>query len=150
MNRYRKRFAALIILCLLITAGVFTGCSQGKAEQVTFDRLFSNLSRYNNREVTIEGFYFQGFEINVFSERLEYSGFAEGHLVPKGRMIWVSGGIPKDIYNKLDQQQMMGPTERHGKLRITGRFEYGGKYGHLDGYSYQIVPASAQLLPWEQ
>ena len=76
----------------------------------------------------------------MLSERLEYSGLTEGHLVPKGKMIWVSGGIPKETYDKLDQQQMMGPSERYGKLSVTGKFEYGGQYGHLGGYNYQIEP----------
>ncbi len=147
VDRHMKRFTALTVVCLLLTTGFFTACSQDKAEQVTFDQLFASPGRYNNSKVTIEGFYFQGFEINALSERLEYSGFAAGHLVPKGRMLWVSGGIPKEIYEKLDQQQMMGPTERYGKLSITGKFEYGGQYGHLDGYNSQIVPNEVQLFP---
>ena len=144
-----KRFAALIAVCLLLI-GLFVNCSQSKTEHVTFDQLLSNPGRYGNTEVTIEGLYFQGFEISVLSERLEYSGFAEGHLVPKGRMIWVSGGIPKEMYDRLDQQQMMGPTERYGRLSVTGKFEYGGRYGHLGGYNCQIMPTETELLPRSQ
>ncbi len=148
LTLFIKRFTTLIVVCLLVIVGVFTGCNQSKAEHVTFDQLFSNPSRYNNREVKIEGFYFHGFEILVLSEKLEYSGFVEGHLVPKGRMIWVSGRIPKEVYDKLDQQQVMGPLERFGKVKITGKFEYGGKYGHLGGYSQQITPIETTILPW--
>ncbi len=143
-----KRFAALIVVCLLLIISPITGCNQSKAEEVTFDQLFSNLSGYSNKEVTMEGFYFHGFEIIVLSERLEYSGFAEGHLVPKGRLIWVSGGIPKEVYDKLNQQQMMGPVERYGKVKVTGKFEHGGKYGHIGGYDQQITPTETTILPW--
>ncbi len=32
-------------------------------------------------------------------------------------------------------QQMMGPLERYGKVGVKGKFEYGGKYGHIGAYS---------------
>ena len=143
-----KRFAALILVCLLLTIGSIPGCNQSRAEEVTFDQLFSNPNGYSNRDVTIEGFFFQGFEIIALSERLELSGLAVGHLVPRGRMIWVSGGISKDVYDSLSQQQMMGPIERYGKVRMTGKFESGGKYGHVGGYDQQITPTETGILPW--
>ena len=96
-----KRFAALIVVCLLLIIGSTTGCNQSKDGEITFDQLFSYLNGYSNKDITIEGFYFQGFEIIVLSERLEYSGFAVEHLVPKGRMIWVSGGIPKEVNSAI-------------------------------------------------
>ena len=141
------RSAVVIFVCLLAITGILTGCSQNRVEQITFDQLLSNPGGYRNKEVTIEGFYFQGFEISVLSERLEYSGFAEGHIVPKGRMIWISGGISAEIYDRLDRQQMMGPSERYGKISISGKFEYGGRYGHLDGYDSQIIPTAVHLVP---
>ena len=143
-----KRFATLIITCLLLLTGSITGCNQSTNKEVTFDQLFSNPNAYSNKDITIEGFYFQGFEIIVLSEGLEFSGFAEGHLVPTGRMMWVSGGIPAEVYDKLNQQQMMGPLERFGKVRITGKFEYGGQYGYLGGYDQQITPSETTILPW--
>ena len=133
---------------MLLIAVAFTGCTGGDSATISFDQLFSDSGQYNNQEVTIEGFYFQGFEIIVLSEKLEYSGFAAGHLIPKGKMIWISGGIPEEIYEKLDRQQMMGPIERYDKVRITGKIEYGGKYGHLGGYDRQITPEEIVILPW--
>lgn len=143
-----KRLAALFITCVLILTVAVSGCNQSDAEEVTFDQLFSNLQGYKNKDVTLEAFYFHGFEIIVLSERLEYSGFAEGHLAPKGRVIWVSGGIPQEVYDNLDRQQMMGPEERYGRLRITGKFESGGTYGHLGGYAQQIKPSETSILTW--
>jgi hypothetical protein len=43
---------------------------------------------------------------------------------------------------------MMGPLERYGKVRATGKFQYGGKYGHLGGYDSQIAPSKIELLGW--
>jgi hypothetical protein len=148
MNRAIKKVYTLIMICLLLMTGSTAGCSRVIDQADTFDGLFSNINAYNGKDITIEGFYFQGWEVNVLSERLELSGYAEGHLVPKGRMIWVSGGISKEVYDKLNQQQQMGPTERFGKVRITGEFEYGGKYGHLGEYEQQITPTETIILPW--
>ena len=148
MSKHMKRIAPLIVICMLFTIGAITGCVPSSIKEVTFDQLFSDPNGYTNKEISIEGFYFHGFEIVVLSERLEYSGFAAGHLAPKGRMIWVAGGIPKEVYDELTQQQMMGPSERYGKLVITGKFEYGGQYGHLGGYDFQITPIEAKLLSW--
>jgi hypothetical protein len=63
-------------------------------------------------------------------------------------MMWIEGGIPRDVFDQLHQQRMMGPTERYGKLSITGKFEYGGKYGHVGAYEAQIVPTEVLLLQW--
>ena len=54
-------------------------------------------------------------------------------------MLWIEGGIPTEIYDSLSQQEMMGPTERYGQIRIKGKFESGGEYGHLGQYDYQII-----------
>ena len=147
MNRY----VASVGVLLLLMIGLAIGCGQGQAtkvQEVTFEQLSTNPSKYSGRHITIEGFYFSGFEVIVLSEKLEYSGYAEGHIVPKGSMIWIEGGIPRGVYDRLYQQNMMGPSERYGKVRIEGKFEYGGKYGHVGGYEYQISPTEVELLPW--
>jgi hypothetical protein len=134
-----------IILCL---AGLLlVGCAGG-AQQVGFDELFSSPERYDGEDIVIEGFYFQGFEVDVLSERLVPSGLADGHLVPEGRLMWVEGGMPLNVYEGLFEQGMMGPRERYGKVRVTGVLHYGGQYGHLGNYDAQITPREAELLPW--
>jgi len=143
----RILFSLLMVIALLGLAGC--GEEQAKkAQEVTFDQLFANPDQYNGRYVTIEGFYFQGWETIVLSENLEDSGYAEGHLIPKGSVVWIEGGLSEEIDDKLYQQQMMGPVERYGKVRISGKFEYGAKYGHAGGYSSQIVPSEVELLVW--
>ena len=150
-----KKSAILLVIILvcvlsLLMFGLAVGCGgeqPATAPDVTFDHLFTNLDKYDGRQVTIEGYYYHGFETIVLSERLGYSGYAEGHLVPKGLMLWIEGGIPEEVYDGLHRQQMMGPIERFGKLRMTGLFEYGGKYGHLGQFNYQITPSQVELVP---
>ena len=40
----------------------------------------------------------------------------------------------------------MRPTERYGKLRVIGLYEYGGKYGHLGQFEYRLEPSTVVLL----
>ena len=148
VNRYLGLFC---ISWVLIVGLAISGCSEEqvtKAQEVTFSKLFASPDKYNGKRIMIEGFYFHGFEVIVLSEELEYSGLAPGHLVPKGKMVWIEGGIPEEIHDKLYQQQMAGPEERYGKVKVTGEFEYGAKYGHLGAYNYQIVASEVQLTPW--
>ena len=141
---------SIVAICLAGVACSFAqdGGTGNQAQEVTFDQLFAKPDEYNGRQIILEGFYFGGFEVIVVSEKLEYSGYAPGHLVPKGRMLWIEGGIPKEVYDRLYQQEMMGPSERYGKIRVTGKFQYGGKYGHLGGYNSDIIPSKVELLPW--
>ena len=116
--------------------------------EVTFEELFTSPAQYGGIDILLEGFYFQGFETIVLSEKLECSGLAEGHLWPQGRMVWIEGGVPREVYDQALRQDMMGPTERYGKLRIKGKFEYGARYGHLGSFNSQIVPSETELLAW--
>lgn len=144
----------LLVLVVTVELGLLlliAGCNENQAPEVaevTFNQLFADPDKYNSNEIIIEGFYFHGFEVIVLSESLEFSGYAQGHLIPEGKMVWVEGGIPQEVYDKLYQQQMMGPLERYGKVRVKGKFEYGAEYGHLGAYSAQIVPSEMEVLPW--
>jgi len=139
-----------VTLTCLLGSGVFGchGVGEEQTHELTFEQLFTDPAQYHGKQITLEGFYFQGFEVIVLSERLEPSGYAEGHLVPKGSILWVEDGIPPEIYDRLYEQDMMGPEERYGKMRVAGIFEYGGRYGHVGGYDAQITPSEVELLPW--
>ena len=144
-----------VLCCLIISVSFITllisGCALGDSGEdtmVNFEQLFSNPSQYNGKEISIEGFIFLGFETMVLCEELKKSGYAEGHLIPGERMLWIEGGIPTDIHDELYGQQMMGPFERYGKVLAKGTFQYGGKYWHLGAYKYQISLLEKQLLSW--
>ena len=92
----------LVCVSLILIFGLTIGCGEKQVPvpaEVTFGQLFANPNKYTGKQVNIEGFYYHGFETIVLSERLDYSGYAEGHLVPKGSMIWIEGGIPKEVYD---------------------------------------------------
>ncbi|PZC47032.1 MAG: hypothetical protein C1O27_001648 [Chloroflexi bacterium] len=67
---------------------------------VSFNDLFASPDTYRGTEILLEGFFFMGTETIVLSELLEPSGQAAGHVWPKGRMVWVEGSIPSDIYGR--------------------------------------------------
>jgi hypothetical protein len=140
-----------LVIFMSLIAVLASGCANkdsGKGTSVTFEQLLSSPNQYSGKEITIEGFVFLGFETMVLSEELNKSGYAEGHLIPGERMLWIEGGIPTDIHDELHQQHMMGPSERYGKVLTRGVFQYGGQYGHLGAYKYQISPSEIQLLSW--
>ncbi|MDD5590352.1 MAG: hypothetical protein PHY18_00260 [Dehalococcoidales bacterium] len=146
-----KRSFVLVCTIFITTLVLLTGCHIDKTDvigEVTFDDLFTSPSQYDEKEVVLDGYYFAGFETMVIAEGMKYSGYADGHLIPDGRYVWVEGGLPIEVYDQLYRQDMMGPEERYGKVRITGIFEYGGAYGHLGGFDCQIIPGEVDLLPW--
>ena len=147
---FRNALYSLVISMSLI-AILVSGCANGdsgKGSDVTFEQLLSNPSQYNGKQINVEGFVFLGFEVMVLCEELKYSGYAEGHLIPSGAMLWIEGGIPTDIHDNLYEQNMMGPSERYGKILVKAIFQYGGQYGHLGAYEYQMTPSEIQLLAW--
>ena len=118
-------------------------------EEVTLAELFANPGQFNGKDIILTGFYFHGAETIVLSERLDPTGFREHHLWPRGQMVWIEYDLmPKRIFDGLYKQDMTGPLERYGKLRIRGRFEHGERYGHGGGFSAQIVPSEVELLTW--
>jgi hypothetical protein len=147
MNRNLVLFCVFLLTIFGLLIG-FPALNKKNVQEVTFEQLFTNPDQFNGKNIVLEGFYFNGWEIIVLCEKLENSKYSEEHLVPNGSMIWIEGGIPQDVHEKLYKQQTMGPEERFGKIRIHGKFEYNGQYGHLGSYSTQIVPSKVVLLQW--
>ena len=146
-----KKRVSLIGVLLFLLVGFVLGCKSQQAveaQEITFEQLFLAPDRYNGKDIIIEGYYYQGWETIVLSEKLVYSGHAPGHLIPEGKMLWIEQGVPREIYDGAYQQQMMGPLERYAKIRVTGKFEYGGKYGHVGGFDSQIIPSAVGFVPW--
>jgi hypothetical protein len=142
-------FRRLVMLAVVLSLLIFpSACQNRDSPQLTFGELFSRPESYNEKEITIEGYFWQGWETIVFSEELDYFMSSRRALAPGGRMMWVEGGIPKDIYDRLYTQQSPGPVERFGKVKITGEFHYGGEYGHLGGFKAEIAPAKVEILDW--
>ena len=117
---------------------------------VTFDQLVNQPSVYNDKFITVEGFYFSGFEITALSFELVPATYNPNSVTPKQPLIWITGNLGQDVYSNLYHQTNTpsGYTENFGKVRVTGIFQYGGKYGHLDAYSYKLTVTGGVLLPW--
>jgi hypothetical protein len=120
------------------------------ASLITFSQLTSEPAKYNGQTVTIDGFWFDGFEIEVLAERLIPSSYAQGNLQPDGVKIWGYGGIPAEISRQLYLQpdNSTGYQAHYGKVELTGILAYGGGYGQMNSYQYQLTVQSAKLLAW--
>ena len=147
---FSKKHVLLLVLVSSLTSTAFSGCGGSANESVTFSQLISRADKYNGKTVTLEAFYFSGFEISAISGSVGPSSSGVWRIVPTGTLVWVAGGISQELQDKLYAQSETpsGYTERVGKLKITGKFETGGKYGHLDAYQYRITITSAELLEW--
>ena len=146
---FGKKYILLLALSLSLLSIILNGC--GSANQsVTFSQLISNADKYNGKTVTLEAFYFSGFEISAISESVGPSTSGVWRIVPTGTLIWVEAGISQELQNKLYSQTTTpsGCAEHLGKLKITGKFETGSQYGHLGAYQYQIFITSSELLEW--
>lgn len=144
MNRVlRLGLAAALMPVLLLLA------CQPK-ETVTFNELIAQPDNFNGKQATVEGFYFSGFEIVSLSDNLIASTYRPENLAPKPPLIWIEGNLGENVYNRLYVQNNTpsGYPEHFGKVKITGTFTSGGKYGHLDSYQYKITISKAELLPW--
>ncbi len=139
-----------LVLALALPGTIFSGCSTIASDSIPFSQLISRADRYNGKTVTLEAFYFSGFEIAALSESVGPSTSGGWRIAPTGPLVWVEGGIPKELYDELYTQTITpsGYSEHIGRLKVTGEFETGGRYGHLDGYSYQISITSAEMLDW--
>jgi len=142
-------------LILSLLAGIFimsitlTGCGTSVPE-LTFSELTGDAARYKDRTVTLEAFYFSGFEISALCGSVGPANDGVWRIVPKGELIWVEGGITQQMLDDMYKQTVSpsGYPEYIGKLKLTGEFETGAKYGHLDAYSYRIKISDAELLEW--
>ena len=148
MTKHVLKYLVIVTSLIALSVSGCTNWDTSNGTSVTFKQLLSNPNQYNGKEITIEGFAFLGFETMVLSDELNHSGYAEGHLIPGERMLWIEGGISTDIYDELYEQHMMGPSERYGKVLVRGVFQHGGQYGHLGAYKCQISPLEIQLLSW--
>jgi hypothetical protein len=118
---------------------------------VTFNQLLIQPELFKDQFVIVEGSYFSGFEIAALSSGLTPASYNPANFAPVQPLIWITGNLGQTVYDGLLHQSntLSGYTENFGKVRITGQFQYGSKYGHLNAYNYQIFVTGAELLPWD-
>ena len=124
----------LFIFLLVFVVGI-SGCVS-QSETVTVNDLLDYPSKYNNKNIIVEGFYFHSQEsnpvprttvlpeINVLAVKIRRE---EGLLAPADGLIWLEKdekGTFND-YNKLyiqDQPPGYNWLGLYGKVRVTGHF----------------------------
>ncbi len=139
------RLAVPILLVFLVPAA----CGK-TTPALTFPQLVAGAVNYNTQTVTVEAFYFDGFEISALAGALVQASAGGSRIVPRGQLVWVESGISQAVQSQLSTQTNTptGYPEHFGKLRVSGQFATGGKYGHLDSYKYQIAVTAAAVLDW--
>ena len=146
--RMKKTLARAAIGVVLLSLTLGWGCGGG-VSQTTFSQLISQPASFNNRTITVDAYYFSGFEISALTSALVPSTFNPPNVTPVQPIIWITGNLGDAVYQSLKKQSNTpsGYTEYYGHVRITGTFQYGGKYGHLDAYGFLITVTNATILP---
>jgi hypothetical protein len=144
-----KSILAFLLVCGLIAAAWLPAQSCTINPSVNFGDLIAHPSDYNSKNITIEGYYFSGFEISALAGGLQPASQPD-NVMPQQPLIWITPGLPTDIQSQLFQQQNTpsGYTEYYGKVTLEGYFDYGHSYGHLNAYSYQLELTRAKILLW--
>ena len=141
----------LIALVIMIFALVPVACngSTGDTDKIlTFSELITSADEYNGKTVTVEGFYFSGFEITALAGSLGWAEFEPERIVPQQPLIWTS--LERNIQSELLTQTKTpsGYPEYFGKVRVTGKFETGETYGHMNAYTFKLTVTSTAVLAW--
>ena len=139
-------FLSVILILLITFSG---GC--GSSARVTFDELLSKQEQYNGKTVTIDGIYVNGWEWTILAENIAFIGSSDSkELKVVGNSIWFAGFLPQYVRDHLYQYTSPGAGPQHyGKIRVTGIFESGGKYGNMDAYKFRITASKVELLDWK-
>ena len=144
-RKSRLPYPILFLVTFLAVAIAPSACMPALSANTTVSELVARPELYAGKKVTLECFYFQTFETNVFCDALQVQTGTTDYFIPKEPLVWVEGGLPKAIFDRLytESRPNFAPAY-YGKLRITARFDYGGTYGHLGGFRYQIVISAIQ------
>jgi hypothetical protein len=139
-------FSALVLILSLFLGG----CGGGSQPTTTLDELAAKPEQFNGKTVTVDGIYVNGWESTVLAGNISFTGTGETkELKTAGTSIWFAGFLPLDINDKLYKHTspIAGP-QHYGKLRVTGLFESGGKYGNTYSFKFRITAEKVELLDW--
>jgi hypothetical protein len=138
------------ILAVLIFSIILIGTSCSSPRTLVVPQLTSHPYKYNSKQVTVEGFYFAGFEIAALSNGLGPSTYKTGNVIPEQPLIWIEGNLGDNVYIHLYVQNdtPSGYPERYARVKVTGTFHYGENYGRLNAYKYMLTVTSGEILEW--
>ena len=126
--------ALLIVIGLLLTL-LINGCV--RTMDVDIDDLLSSPQSYQGEEICTEGVYASGFEINALGASTYQRGDAVYLTEP---VIWLERA---EIRSSADcSSSGTTPPVQFCRVTACGFFEYGGNYGHVGAYDYQLRGAN--------
>jgi hypothetical protein len=143
--------AIVLLSVTLILLVIFSGgCRSGSKATVTFDELIAKPEQYNGKTVTVDGIYVNGWEWTILAGNIAFIGNGDSkELTVADNAIWFAGFLPQDVRDRLYQYTSPGAGPQHyGKVRVTGIFESGGKYGNIDAYKFRITASRVEILDW--
>lgn len=82
MNNRKTRYWVPLILMITLFSLVLSGCGGAVDQSISFSQLISQTSKYNGRTVSLEAYFFGGFEISALAEALGPSSSAGWRIVP--------------------------------------------------------------------
>jgi hypothetical protein len=128
------RKGVFVVIGLGLTL-LITGCVQ--SIMVDIDDLLSDPRSYQNKEVCTEGIYASGFEVNALAASTYREGDAVYLTAPA---IWIEGAQIRSSADCFSSATT--PPIEFCQVTVCGFFEFGGQYGHLGGYEYQLRGAN--------
>jgi hypothetical protein len=138
----------LLAIALVVVSLLCCGCST--SQTVSIIDLVSSPEQYNGKTVTVEGIYIRGWEWVLLAEDAALIGNkGVNEIQPVGETIWFAGLIPIDVQKKLHKHSITETeSQYYGKVKVTGLFEYGARYGHMNAYKYRITATEIEALDW--
>jgi hypothetical protein len=127
-----------VLLALLVVVPALAACG-GPASLYVPD-LLANAPQYNGKDITVQGAYLERNGESVLA--LGLSTLDNGlDAQALGEQIWVEG-LPGDVSSALHR-----PGDSvYGFVKISGRFETGGKYGPNGQFTHRLTVAQAEAI----
>lgn len=133
-------------LFYLVTLGPPAGYAQPTQDSPqsfsSLDALLNSKNCPKQCYVSVEGFYIESFEENIFVNDIVEN--RDGSFFAEGEIAWISWGVKrpgKQLSQNLKTYQPVTDEEpvRFGKVRVIGAFSKGGEFGHLGQYQNLLV-----------
>jgi hypothetical protein len=122
-----------IILCTsILTVGLWTTTEAQTIETVSYCDLMRQPAQYNGKVIRVSAIYRYGFEWSTLycpeciDETQTWIGFSETFI----------SSTKRSLRKKIGENGFRGKTV---KVKLVGRFDGGGGYGHMGVYKYRII-----------
>lgn len=130
----------LILLVILLGACVATPTpapatptpAPPPAADVSFSDLMTAPTTYAGKEICTNGIYLSSFEVEALGQDTVER---DGALYLTEPSIWLERA---KIEAEPNCTEVGTPPAKFCQARVCGRFDYGGQYGHLGGWLYQL------------